>query len=295
MIYELIRHQLASEYPVKVCCRVLGVSTSGYYHARARGPSRRACRHARLVEEVRVAHAASRGIYGSPRIAHALRQRGVRICRNTAAVIMRHQGLRSRRSRRFRPSTTDSSATLKPSPNLLDRCFHATTPDAVWLADITYLPLQSGFAYLAAIMDLHSRAIVGWALDRSLGAHLATRALEAAVARRRPPPGTVHHSDRGVQYDSIAYRTLLQRHGLVQSMSRRADCYDNAPMESFFATLKSELIGSIRYPDIQTAHDHLFAFIEGFYLRQRLHSALGYATPLQSLTRTISPQSTVRM
>lgn len=289
MTYAFIRQHLARDYPVRTCCRVLGVSPSGYYHARSRGPCRRDCRHAVLAEAIRVAHTVNRGVYGSPRIARDLRSRGVPICRNTAARIMRELGLRSRRARRFRPRTTDSSRTLRPAPNILNRGFRAPRPDAVWLADITYVPLQNGFAYLAAVMDLHSRAIVGWALDDSLAAALAARALEAAVARRRPPPGTVHHSDRGVQYDSLLYRALLARHGFVQSMSRRGDCYDNAPMESFFATLKSELIGDARYRTIDHARDHLVPFIDGFYLHRRLHSSLGYSTPASALLASATP------
>ena len=257
MIYAFIREHLARDYPVRVCCRTLGVSTSGYYHARSRGPSRRECRRAVLAEAVRVAHADTRGVYGSPRVARHLRSRGVAICRNTAAKLMREQGLRSRRCRRFRPRTTDSSATLRPAPNRINRAFRAARPDAIWLADITYIPLREGFAYLAAVLDLYSRAVIGWAIDAAMPATLACEAMREAIASRRPPRGTVCHSDRGVQYDSLAYRTLLARHGLVQSMSRKGDCYDNAPMESFFATLKTELIGDARYADIQHARDQI--------------------------------------
>jgi len=287
VIYTFIRERLAGEFPVRTCCRTLGVSTSGYYHARSRGPSKRDCRRAVLAEAIRAAHVDTRGVYGSPRVAHHLRSRGVAICRNTAARLMREQGLRSRRCRRFRPRTTDSSATLRPAPNRLNRVFTAARPDAVWLADITYIPLEEGFAYLAAVMDLHSRAIVGWAIDTAMPAALACDALNAALASRRPPRGAICHSDRGVQYDSLLYRELLARHGLVQSMSRKGDCYDNAPMESFFATLKSELIGDVRYTDLQHARDHLTAYIDGFYNRRRLHTAINYAAPNTLLQRTL--------
>jgi putative transposase len=282
MIYDFIRDRLASDYPVRLCCRTLGVSASGYYHARARGPSGRECRRVVLAEHVRTVHRATRGVYGSPRIARALRQAGVAICRNTAASIMREQGLASRRRRRFRPRTTDSSGTVRPAPNVLARVFRADTPDRVWMADITYIPLDHGFAYLAAVMDLYSRAVVGWTLGDSLDAGLTARALRAAVAARRPRRGLVHHSDRGVQYDSTLYRRLLADHGMVQSMSRKGDCYDNAPMESFFATLKAELVGDTRYPDAQAARDEIFRFIEGFYNTRRLHSALNYSTPARA-------------
>lgn len=287
MIYTFIREHLAGDYPVRVCCRTLGVSPSGYYHARSRGPSKRDCRRAVLAEAVRAAHADTRGVYGSPRVAHHLRSRGVAICRNTAARIMREQGLRSRRCRRFRPRTTDSSATLRPAPNHLNRVFWARRPDAVWLADITYIPLEEGFAYLAAVLDLYSRAVVGWAIDTAMPAGLVCGALNAAIASRRPPKGTLCHSDRGVQYDSLPYRSLLARHGLVQSMSRKGDCYDNAPMESFFATLKSELIGATRYASLQHARDQLTAYIDGFYNRHRIHSAINYSTPNAALQRTL--------
>lgn len=283
MIYTFIREHLAGDYPVRVCCKTLGVSTSGYYHARARGPSSRDCRHALLAEHVRVTHEANRRVYGSPRIARDLRSKGVRICRNTAAKLMKELGIRSRRCRRFRPRTTDSSATVHPAPNLLKRAFTADAPDSVWLADITYIPLESGFAYLAAVMDLHSRAVVGWALDDSMTAQLPAKALHNAVVTRRPRPGLLHHSDRGVQYDSLHYRGLLQRRGFVQSMSRKGDCYDNAPMESFFSTLKAELVGDTRYPDSAAARDDLFAYIEGFYNTRRIHSSIGYTTPNHAL------------
>ena len=288
MIYRFIRDRLAPDFPVRLCCRTLGVSPSGYYHARLRGPSRRECRRVVLAEHVRTLHRQTRGVYGSPRLAHALRQEGVSICRNTTAGIMREQGLSSRRCRRFRPRTTDSSRTVRPAPNLLARDFTASAPDTVWVADITSIPLVSGFAYLAAVMDLHSRAIVGWALGESLDASLAARALNGALMARRPKRGLVHHSDRGVQYDSVLYRKLLADHGMIQSMSRRGDCYDNAAMESFFATLKTELIGTTRYADAAHAHDEVFAYIEGFYNTRRLHSTLGYSTPAQAQHATLT-------
>lgn len=287
MIYTFIRQHLAGDYPVRVCCRTLGVSTSGYYHARSRGPSRRECRHALLAEHVRVTHELSRRVYGSPRIAHDLRSKGVRLCRNTAAKLMKELGLRSRRCRRFRPRTTDSSATVRPAPNLLGRAFGAGRPDSVWLADITFIPLESGFAYLAAVLDLYSRAVVGWALDDSMTAELPARALREAVVTRRPAAGLVHHSDRGVQYDSLLYRGLLQRGGIVQSMSRRGDCYDNAPMESFFSTLKAELVGETRYRTVEQARAEVFAYIEGFYNTRRLHSSINYKAPLHMQNATL--------
>lgn len=287
MIYAFIRDHLVDEFPVRLCCRTLGVSTSGYYHARVRGPSRRACRRVVLAEHVRTVHADSRAAYGSPRIAHELRRRGVSICRNTAATLMRQMRLRPRRSRRFRPRTTDSSGTIRPAPNLLKRDFACEAVDRVWLADITYVPLREGFAYLAVVMDLHSRAIVGWSLGSTLATDLVCSALRTALRQRVPAPGLVHHSDRGSQYDSVRYRDLLAGHGMLQSMSRRGDCYDNAPMESFFASLKAELVGDTPYRDADEARDMLVWYIDGFYNRSRLHSSIGYRTPMQAQQRTL--------
>jgi len=277
--YAFIRDHLVPDYPVRLCCRTLGVSPSGYYHARVRPCSARRRRRLELAEQVRSVHEQTRRVYGSPRLCRELRRRGVGICRNTTARLMREAGLRSRRCRRFRPRTTDSSKTLAPAPNLLRHAPPPDRPGSVWVADITCIPLAGGFVYLAAVMDLCSRCIVGWALDDRLHVTLVDRALRVAVARHPPPAGLVHHSDRGVQYDSLAYRALLKRHGIVQSMSRRGDCYDNAAMESFFATLKTELVHDARFTDATTAHDELFRYIEGFYNRQRLHSALDYRTP----------------
>lgn len=282
MKYAFIRQHLASDYPIAQCCRTLGVSPSGYYAARQRPLSPRAVRRVRLTEQLRIVHEETHRAYGSPRLAREMRRRGVPICRNTVAGIMRESGLRSRRARRFRPRTTDSRGTIRPAPNLLGAMPAPEHAGVVWVADITYIPVAGGFVYLAAVMDLGSRTIVGWALGDTLHAELAERALRAAVARHPPPAGLVHHSDRGVQYDSLSYRALLARHGMIQSMSRKGDCYDNAAMESFFATLKTELIGETVYAGTEEAHDEIFGFIEGFYNNRRLHSALDYRTPTEA-------------
>lgn len=287
MKHAFIRDHLARDFPVRVCCRVLGVSPSGFYHARHRPLSARRLHRLRLAEEVRRLHQETRGVYGSPRVSRALQRRGVPLCRNTAATLMREAGLKSRRARRFRPRTTDSSRTVQPAPNLLRERGTPDRPGHVWVADITYLRTAAGFVYLAAVMDMGTRMIVGWALGESLHTDLVQRALHAAVAQHPPPPGLIHHSDRGVQYDSMAYRTLLAQHRLMQSMSRKGDCYDNAAMESFFATLKTELVGTTVYPDPQAAHDDVFRFIEGFYNTHRLHSALNYRTPAEADNPTV--------
>lgn len=291
MKFAFIRQHLAGLFPVRLCCRLLGVSRSGYYDALDPAPPPTRIRRELLTQHVRIVHQQTRGVYGSPRIARELVRRGTPVCRNTAARIMREQGLRSARCRRFRPRTTDSSRTVAPAPNLLRQMPRPVRPGIVWVADITYIPIAGGFVYLAAIMDLFSRRIVGWALDDNLRASLAQRALRTAVARHPPAAGLVHHSDRGIQYDCPDYRAMLTQLGFVQSMSRKGDCYDNAAMESFFATLKTELIGATVYPDQATAHDHIFRFIEGFYNNHRLHSGIGYQTPAhvhdQPITHTL--------
>ena len=280
MKHAFIRDHLAAAFPVRVCCRVLRVSAAGYYDALKRGPSARRQRRLMLARLVQSVHQETRQVYGSPRLCRELRRRGIPICRNTTARLMRESGLRSRRARRFRPRTTDSSRTVKPAPNLLRGMAPPDRPRQVWVADITYLRAASGFLYLAAVMDLFSRRIVGWRLDDTLSPRLAIAALRAAVAQYPPPTaGLVHHSDRGIQYDSLAYRAVLEELGMVQSMSRRGDCYDNAAMESFFATLKTELIADHVFPDQLSAHDALFLFIDGFYNQHRLHSSLDFHPP----------------
>lgn len=289
MKFAFIRQHLADHYPIRLCCRLLGVSRSGFYHALDPTPPPARIRRELLVQHVRIVHQQTRGVYGSPRIARELVRRGTPVCRNTAARIMREQGLRSARCRRFRPRTTDSTRTVAPAPNLLRQMPRPARPGIVWVADITYIPIVGGFVYLAAIMDLGSRRIVGWALDDNLRASLVQRALRTAVARHPPAAGLVHHSDRGTQYDSTDYRAMLRRLGFVQSMSRKGDCYDNAAMESFFATLKTELVGDSVYPDKAAAQVELFRFIEGFYNNHRLHSGLDYQTPAHVHDQPITP------
>lgn len=287
MKYAFIRDHLARLYPVRVCCTALRVSRSGYYAARDRDDSPRRQRHRLLARQVRLVHEETRQAYGSPRVCRELQRRGIAICRNTAASIMREAGLRSRRSRRFRPRTTDSSRTVLPAPNLLRHLPSPDNPGLIWVADITYIRTERGFVYLAAVMDLCSRRIVGWSLGDSLRPRIAEDALHSALQKCRPLRGLVHHSDRGIQYDSASYRTLLDRNGIIQSMSRKGDCYDNAAMESFFATLKSELIGDHVFTDQQQTHDALFRFIEGFYNNRRLHSSIGYRSPVQLESATV--------
>src|SRR5215469_18324549 len=200
----------------------------------------------------------------------------------SGARIMRQHGIQARASRRYRICTTDSKHPLPVAENLLDQNFVAARPDQVWLADITYIPTGEGWLYLAVILDLFTRKVVGWAMRDHMRAELTIAALTMAIQRRRPGAGLIHHSDRGSQYAAGDYRDILQAAAIVQSMSRKGNCWDNAPMESFFGTLKTELVHHREYPDRDTARRELFAYIEGYYNRQRRHSAIGYITPEQA-------------
>jgi transposase InsO family protein len=273
-------HDHVADFPVQVMCELLGVSRGGYYAWAGRAESGRAADDRALATEIRAAHEASRGRYGSPRVHAELRARGRRIGRKRVARLMRGMGLAARRRRRFR-RTTDSRHAFPIAPNLLERNFTAEAPDRVWLADLTYIWTAQGWLYLAAVLDLYTRRVVGWAMADHLRHELTLAALDMAIVRQRPAPGLVHHADRGVQYAAHGYRTRLRRHGMVCSMSRKGDCWDNAPMESFFATLKGELVEAAEYDTRDEARADLFQYIEGFYNRRRLHSGLGYLTPEQ--------------
>jgi putative transposase len=271
-------HEHRSVWPLRVMGRVLQVSRSGYYAWRTRSPSARSQRRAALQTAIREVHEHSRRTYGSPRVTAALRRDGVPCCENTVAKIMRENGLAARVKRRFRV-TTDSDHDLPTAPNHLARRFARGRPNEAWVADITFLATDEGWLYLAAEMDLYSRRIVGWSLSDRLTTELVAGALRMAVAQRRPPSGLLHHSDRGCQYASGSFRKLLSVHGVVCSMSRRGNAYDNAPMESFFGTLKRELVHQASYATRDQARTAVFEYIEAFYNRQRLHSALGHQSP----------------
>jgi putative transposase len=226
--------------------------------------------------------AAKRRVYGAPRIHAELRREGRRHARRRIEQLMRDMGLQAQRGRRRRPQTTDSRHDLPIAPNLLGRSFTAERRDAVWLADISDIPTAEGFLYLAALKDLATRQIVGWTMAEHLKAGLCIDALVMALQRCRPPRGLIHHSDRGVQYASGPYRAVLERHEIQSSMSRRGNCLDNAPMESFFASLKTERVHEARFRTRAEARAVVFESIEVFYNRQRLHSALGYRTPAEA-------------
>ena len=270
------------EWPVRFMCEVLGVSVSGYYAWRCRPESARASANQNLLADVRRLHAQHRGRYGSPRMHAALRAEGRGVSRGRIERLMRQHGIRAAAARRFRPMTTDSHHGLPVAPNLLEQRFVASAPNQVWLADITYVPTGEGWLYLAMVLDLATRKVVGWAMRDHLRTELVAAALVMATQRQRPGPGGIHHSDRGSQYASGEYRKLLTKAGMKASMSRTGNCYDNAPMESFFHTLKVELVHQRRWATRDEARRDLFSYVEGYYNRQRMHSALGYLSPEQA-------------
>src|SRR5918997_6364389 len=270
------------QWPVRTLCRVLGVSPAGFYAWRSRPESTRAVANRELLEHVQRLYAQHRGRYGSPRLHAALRAEGRGVSRGRVERLMRQHGIRAAASRRFRPVTTDSRHGLPVVPNLLEQCFEASAPNQVWLADLTYVPTGEGWLYLAAVLDLATRKIVGWAMRDHLRSELATAALLMAIQRQRPGPGLIHHSDRGSQYAAEAYAQQLALMGAKPSMSRTGCCYDNAPMQSFFHSLKVELVHQHRWTTREEARRDLFVYIESYYNRQRIHSALGYLTPEQA-------------
>jgi putative transposase len=260
-------------------CPVLNVSRSGYYAWRNRPLCARALRQAQLAGEIRRAHLDSRQLYGSPRVHREVVSRGIKVCVNTVAKVMRKQVIRSKIHRKFKPRTTNSSHGLPVAGNVLARRFHQALPDKAWCTDITYIFTEEGILYLAAVVDLCSRKVVGWSMADHMRATLCTDALKMALERRKALPGLVCHSDRGVQYASEEYQRLLANHQLICSMSARGDCYDNAVAESFWGTLKTEEVYQSRYATRAQARLAIFQFIEVYYNRKRLHSALGYLSP----------------
>jgi putative transposase len=281
MIFKVIRDHLVPEFTVKDCCRVLGVSTSGYYRWLGHPVGKRDARREDLTEKIRVVHEASRRIYGSPKIRAELLRQGVKLNRKTVARIMRESSIRSKVARKFKVRTTDSRHAHAVAPNVLDRRFDVGELDATWLCDITYIPTREGWLYVAGVMDMCSRKIVGWSMADHLRVELVRDALTMATTTRRPTPGLIHHSDRGVQYCCGVYRAELEAWGMIASMSRMGDCYDNAPKESFWATLKKELMSDREFATREEAKAAIFEYIEVFYNRQRIHSSIGYLSPEQ--------------
>lgn len=269
-------------HPVAMLCRVLGVSRAGFYAWAGRPSSARARADRKLAEAIRQAHEASRRTYGAPRIHAALARQGVRVGRKRIARLMREAGIEGVSRRRGRRSLTVSDPAAAPAPDLVGRAFRAPGPNRLWVADITYIPTREGWLYLAIVVDLWSRRIVGWSMREDLRAELVVDALQMATTRRRPAAGCVAHSDRGAQYTSVLYGTAIKQAGLEASMGRRGCAYDNAACESVMSTIKVELdtINAGRpHPGRRAARLAVFDYIEAFYNRLRLHSALGYRSP----------------
>lgn len=278
----------AEQYRIKVMCSVLGVSRSGYYAWKKRQPSARERANRGLRALIRLLHRNSRGTYGYRRVHAALVAQGNICGLNRVARLMRKEGLHARRRRRYK-RTTQSRHNWPVAPNHLAQTFAASGPNEKWVSDITYVRTDEGWLYLAVVLDLYSRLVVGWAMEPFLTDALTTKALNMALGIRQPPPGFLHHSDRGSQYASGRYQRLLTSHDALVSMSRTGNVYDNAPMESFFATLKIELVHLRIYNSRQQAKADIFEYIEVFYNRQRLHSALGYLSPLTFESLSVSP------
>ncbi len=280
-------HAEKAVFPVLVLCEVLGVSTSGYYAWIRRPRSRRAAEDARLGAAIAASHARSRRTYGRPRILADLRAQGERVSGKRVARLMRQRGLASIRRPRF-TATTDSQHKQPVAPNLLQRAFKVKAMNTVWVGDVTYIWTWAGWLYLAAVIDLASRRVVGWATSENNDRVLALKALDVAVRCRRPRRGLVHHTDRGSPYASRQYRTALKRIGAVASMSRTGDCWDNAVAESFFGTLRAELLDHERYETRAAAEAAVRGYIEGFYNPTRRHSSIGYLSPMEFELRLLS-------
>lgn len=268
-----------AEYPVEILCRTMEVSRSGFYAWQKRKESSRARSNRDLSTKIREVYQQSRGRYGSPRVQEELKAQGIACSKKRVARLMKAEGLHARRRRSYK-KTTDSKHDHPVAPNLLERDFHMEKADQAWVADITYIPTGEGWLYLAVVLDLFSRMVVGWAMSSRIDTRLTLDALEMALRKRCPEAGLIHHSDRGSQYASDDYQKVLEQHGVVPSMSRVGDCWDNAVVESFFGSLKVECVYQQSYPTRAAARVDVFAYIEVFYNRTRRHSYLGYQNPV---------------
>jgi putative transposase len=285
-VYRMISAEKAST-PVSVCCRLLGVSRSGYYDWERRAPSDRALSDAWLIERIREIWAENRKVYGSPRIHADLRLKyGIRVGRKRVERLMRQTGI-SGLQRRKRGRTTISVPGVRVADDLVERQFRPQAPNLLWIADVTYLRTWEGWLYLAAVQDAYSRRIVGWSMADHMRSELVVDALQMAVARRRPAPGLIHHSDQGSQYVSLAFGQAARDAGIARSMGSKGDCYDNAVAESFFATLKKELVHRQSWPTRRELIGEVFQYIEAFYNRTRRHSTLGFLSPADYENRTL--------
>jgi putative transposase len=275
--FEFIAAKKA-QYPIEVLCDVLEVSRAGFYAHHTRPKSKHATRDELLGEKIVAIHAEGRRAYGSPRVHEQLAKQGEHVSRKRVIRLMQERDLRGKRRRHFH-TTTDSDHVMPVASNILARDFTASAPNQKWVGDITYVPTREGWLYLATLLDLFSRRVVGWSMSDRMPTALPLAALDMALRMRRPPRGLVHHTDRGSQYASAEYQAVLATHGLVASMSRKGNCWDNAVAESFFATLKVELVREVDFATRAEARAAVFEYIEVFYNRQRLHSSIGYATP----------------
>jgi transposase InsO family protein len=272
-------------YPIRLMCRALAVSPAGYYAWRARPESVRGAVNRALVAKIRVIHRESRETYGSPSIWDALLKQGHCVGEHRIARLMRQEGIRAKTVKKWR-ATTQSNHRLPVALNTLHRQFTVTQPNRVWAGDITSVWTTEGWLYLAVVLDLYSRLVIGWAMGHRLTVDLAERALIMALANRTPTAGLLHHSDRGSQYAATSYQRLLDAHGITTSMSRQGNCWDNACVESFFGTLKRELVYHRHYTTREDARQDIFEYIEVFYNRKRRHSTLGYDSPAEYEART---------
>jgi len=277
-LFKLIDAEKAS-YPISLLCRVLGVSRSGYYDWKDRPPSNRDRENAALTEKIRQIHHRSRQVYGYPRVHAELKALGVHSSRKRVARLMRKAGLRGCPRDRKKRTTTRRDKHAVPAPDLVKRNFHAIAPDKLWTSDITYVHTQEGFVYLAFILDVYSRKVVGWSMASHLRTELVVDALEMALWRRKPDAGLIHHTDRGVQYTALSFGKRLEEAGIVPSMGKAGSALDNAISESFVASLKAELLYRHRFLSREAARTAVFDYIEGFYNRMRRHSSLGYLSP----------------
>ncbi len=281
----------AKQYALSELCGALEVSVSGFRAWKRGGtPQRKRLTAKQTVAMIRVIHAEFKGAYGSPRMVRELRRRGFTAGKERIERLMREHGIRARHKRRYRV-TTDSKHGLPVAPNLLDRNFTPAVPNQVWTADITYLWTDEGWLYLAIVLDLFNREVIGWSVKPRMTTDLVSDALTMAYFRRRPPPGVLHHSDRGSQYASIAYQNKLAEFGMTCSMSRKGNCWDNSPTESWFNSFKNERYHGFRYATQADMKAVSFEYIEVFYNRKRQHSTLGYRSPIQFLNRWISEQN----
>ena len=271
---------MSDEYPINRLCLVFAVSRSGYYAWSQAIASPRVRRDCELRAKIAAVHQQSRETYGSPRITAELRAQNEPVGRHRVARLMRQDGLRGRQKRRYRVHTTDSRHSHPIAPNRLATLPAPTQPNQVWVSDLTYVPTDEGWLYVAGVLDRYSRYLVGWAMGSTLDTAVPLAALRMALRRRKPARGLIHHSDRGVQYASADYRSVLAEHGLVASMSRKGNCYDNAAMEAFWSSLKNELVYRRHFASRAQARTAIFDYIEAFYNRSRLHSSLGYKSPL---------------